>query len=260
MTYTRLVANGCSYMEVYTLGKGHTDLAQRLGIDKAESLALGGSANSRIIRTTLKDSYTATEPTLYVLGMTFVARNEIPILKVDLTKPGASDDYLRDLSLEGRWTNPQSQMFKKYWEHHWTQQDTDRYVELMRKAEAYSSLDRTEDLMYRFLSMISDLQSRGHDAVIYNQADITFTDPLQKGQILSDAPKLKLFKSSKNFVHGLVWTAIQWQHSQGVASTTPNNLINRNNETPEEMKHRKPGEHQKLNEYLTAYIKDNKII
>ncbi len=58
-------------MHSYALGNGHQDLAQRLGIAQAASIAVSGSANSRILRTTLKHSYTA-PPTLYVLGMTFL--------------------------------------------------------------------------------------------------------------------------------------------------------------------------------------------
>ena len=74
----QLIVNGCSYTHSYALGQGHRDFAHRLGIDKAKSIAVSGSANSRILRTTLKHSYTA-PPTLYVLGMTFLSRLEIPI-------------------------------------------------------------------------------------------------------------------------------------------------------------------------------------
>ena len=74
----QLVVNGCSYTHTYASGNGHEDLAQRLGMANAHSIAVSGSANSRILRTTLKHSYTA-PPTLYVLGMTFLSRLEIPI-------------------------------------------------------------------------------------------------------------------------------------------------------------------------------------
>ena len=87
-------------MEVYSAGRGYKDLAERLGMSSSESLAIGGSANTRIIRTTLKHSYQALQPTLYVLGMTFLSRLEIPILENQST-------------FEGRWTNPQNQQFAK---------------------------------------------------------------------------------------------------------------------------------------------------
>ncbi len=59
-----LVVNGCSYMEAYADGLGPLDLANRLGIPTADTLALGGSANTRIIRTTLKHSYQTDRPTI----------------------------------------------------------------------------------------------------------------------------------------------------------------------------------------------------
>jgi len=65
MKYQQLVVNGCSYMESYASGFGHQELAERLSIPQAISLAIGGSANSRIIRTTLKHSYITLQPTLF---------------------------------------------------------------------------------------------------------------------------------------------------------------------------------------------------
>ena len=79
MKYSQLVVNGCSYMELYANGGGHRDLAKSLGIEEYSSLAINGSANSRILRTTLKHSYLTNKQTFYVLGMTFISRAEIPI-------------------------------------------------------------------------------------------------------------------------------------------------------------------------------------
>ena len=53
----RLVVNGCSYMKMYGIGGGHTDLAARLQIPNNSCIAIPGSANSKIIRTTLRDMY-----------------------------------------------------------------------------------------------------------------------------------------------------------------------------------------------------------
>lgn len=253
MKYTRLVVNGCSYMEVYANGSGHVDLGARLGIGNCTSLAVGGSANSRIIRTTIKDSYTANEPTLYILGMTFVSRGEIPILQATET------DELKDQSFEGRWTNPQNQLCIDRWEHFWTAKDTDAYVDMMHKVECYSILDRIEDLMYRYMSLINDLNSRGHQVLIYNQADDNITSP-RGTKILADAVKLQLLRTVKNFVHGLTWESIRWQHAQGVKAISPSNVISKYGETPEDMKHRMPGDHAQLNGYLVNYLIDNELI
>ena len=111
-----LVVNGCSYMEAYAQGHGQVDLAERLGIATSESLAIGGSANTRIIRTTLKHSYQTTQPTFYVVGMTFLSRLEIPILE-------------NQTEFEGRWTNPQNQQCAKDWQYGWGQTDTEQDVE-----------------------------------------------------------------------------------------------------------------------------------
>ena len=61
---TDLVTNGCSYMATYTEGHGHHDLAKRLGLSPGD-IGITGSANSRIIRTTLKHSYETTKKTLF---------------------------------------------------------------------------------------------------------------------------------------------------------------------------------------------------
>ena len=79
MTPARLVVNGCSYMKMFSEG-GIKDLSQRLEINFTKSLALSGSCNSRIIRTTLKDSYQTSMPTLYVIGTTYLSRHELPLL------------------------------------------------------------------------------------------------------------------------------------------------------------------------------------
>ncbi len=233
----QLVANGCSYMDSYVQGKGHNDLAQRLGIQKSTSLAIGGSANTRIIRTTLKHSYITDQPTFYVLGMTFLSRLEIPILE-------GMDTF------EGRWTNPQNQQFQQYWQYGWHEVDTKQFVELKLKSEVYSILDRIEDLMYKLITMISDLHSRGHRVLVFQQADTLYQ------QHLSD-PRLSLFHSTPVFVHNYEWQAIQWQHEQGVLPTNypPGNAV-----PPPGMEHRKIGEHQVLNQFLQDYIVKNKIL
>ena len=241
----RLVVNGCSYMHVYALGNGHNDLADRLGITDAESIAQSGCNNSRILRTTVKDSYLTDVPTFYVLGMTFISRSEVPILKYE---PGES----AATSFEGRWTNPQNQLYASRWEDHWTNKDTDTFVDLKLKEELVSLLDRTEDLMYRMLTTISDLESRGHSVLLYQQADSDYFCELE-------APRLQLFKTKSNFVNNFKWSAIQWQHEQGVP-INEGAYTNRYGDAPESIRHRRAGHHQILNEFLTNYIVEHKIL
>ena len=233
-----LVVNGCSYMETYASGGGHRDLAQQLNIPHCSSLAIGGSANSRIIRTTLKHSYQATEPTFYLLGMTFLSRLELPILNQDPTQ-----------EFEGTWTNPQNQQFRNRWMSQWSDQDTEQWVELKLKSEVCSILDRTEDLMYRMLSLQESLQSRGHRVLMFQQADNLYQEHLSN-------PRLKLFQRPE-IIEGFAWRAIAWQHAQGVAPT----IYSAGSQyVPPDVTHPEPGHHQQVNEYLTNYIQEHKIL
>lgn len=225
-------------MEAYATGNGHTALAQQLGIARATSLAIGGSANTRIIRTTLKHSYQTEHPTLYILGMTFLSRLEIPILE-------------NQGEFEGRWTNPQNQQFIKDWQHNWMQKDTDQFVDIKLKSEVYSILDRTEDLMYKIVSMISNLESRGHGVVVYQQADDVYN-------LFINDSRLDLFRKTKNIIGGYAWKAIEWQHNQGVpAMNYGSNLLH---QVPEQMKHRDPAHYQVLNNFLVDYINSNQLL
>lgn len=233
----RLVVNGCSYMDAYCQGLGHVDLAHKLGINWAYKLAVSGCANSRIIRSTLKHSYSVADaPTLYILGMTFMSRWELPINHIDDKR-------------EGRWVNPQAKDPENQWAGFWTPADTDTFKELQFKAAAESQSDQLEDLMYRLLSMLHDLRSRGHNAVIYNQADSFIPE-------ISKDPKFQLLHSDPSFVHGLEWLAIPWQQAQGAPVMT----YPPDREPPMKFRHIAPGKHQYLNTYLTNYIEEHKIL
>ncbi len=232
----QLVVNGCSYMDAYCQGLGHLNLAHKLKIPKAHKLAVSGCANSRIIRSTLKHSYIANVPTLYVIGLTFMSRWELPILH----KPH---------DVEGRWLNPQAQSPDDEVLFNWSTKDTETFKNLQFKATTLAHEDQLEDLMYRLLSMLYNLRSRGHDAVIYNQADNFIPD-------LVNNPKFQLLRSDPRFVHALTWLAIPWQQQQGakVMKYEPDR------EPPMQFRHIAPGNHRYLNDYLTNYIQEHKIL
>jgi hypothetical protein len=221
-------------MEAYAQGQGHVDLANQLGIPEYESLAIGGSANSRILRTTLKHSYQQEQPTFYVLGMTFLSRLEIPILE-------NQNDF------EGRWTNPQNQQFKSHWQHGWSDSETSQFVDIKLKTEIYSILDRIEDLMYRIVSTIHDLKNRGHGILIYQQADNLYQNYLPNS-------RLKLFNEFLEIIDGFQWRAVPWQLHQGVP---PMYHSSGAHDVPKDIRHPKSGHHQILNEFITNYIKLN---
>lgn len=233
----QLVVNGCSYMDAYCRGLGHVDLAHRLGIPVAHKLALSGCANSRIIRSTLKHSYAAEISTLYVLGITFMSRWELPILHVPQ-------------EFEGRWLNPQAQGISTDSLFKWTPEDTEVFKNLQFKAVTIAEEDQLEDLMYRLLSMLHDLRSRGHQAIMYNQADRSVS------KVVKDL-KFQQIHSEPSFVDSLEWIAIPWQQKQGapVMEYSPGIDI-----PPMEFRHIAPGKHQFLNAYLTNYIQEHKIL
>jgi hypothetical protein len=239
MKYQQLVVNGCSYVEAYASGGGHVHLAELLAIPHAQSLGLGGSTNSRIIRTTLKHSYQQAEPTLYVVGMTFLSRMELPILD-------QADSF------EGRWTNPQNQEFSARWHPHWTAADTDAFYELKLKSEVYSTFDRLDDLQYRILSMISNLQTRGHGVVVYQQADDLHLPYI-------DDANFDLLRQTPAVVGGYKWRAVPWQHELDVPAmyTVPTN--NRYGEPDAAIRHRLPGAHHLLNKFLFDHIGQHQL-
>ena len=235
----QLVVNGCSYMEVYANGGGHVDLAQQLGITNCFSLAIGGSANSRIIRSTLKHSYQTTVPTFYLLGMTFLSRLEWPILYQDTTR-----------EFEGVWTNPQNQQFRNQWMSDWTDQDTKKWIDLKLKSELYSIADRLEDLMYRMLSLQASLTARGHCVLMYQQADDIYQEFLED-------TRFELFKNNLGIKDGFAWRSIAWQHMHKVQATV---YPAGNQYVPPDMAHPEPGHHLMINTHLTQYIKDSKLL
>jgi hypothetical protein len=232
----RLVVNGCSYAEWYARGNGHVDLANQLGIDTAKSLALPSSCNTRILRTSLKDSYATAIPTLYVIGLTFLGRSELPI------RP-PTDDF------EGRWlsiTNypaPTAQ-----YDLGWNSELVEKFIDLRLKYQLYSILDRLEDLMYLISSTINDLKSRGHQVLIFKQADDVYESML-------DDPRVDLLKKSINIVDGLRWCANEWQYDRGVEWNPIDSKISLRN-------HRHPvaGQYQILNKFLIDYISTNQLI
>lgn len=236
MMIEKLIVNGCSYVDAYTQGCGQLDLAKKLNIKQVDSIACSGCNNSRIIRSTLKHSYINHVPTLYVVGMTFFSRWELPV------KREASE-------LDGHWINPQACSPGLEYLGPWNKKKTELFKTLMFDAYACAFEDSLEDLMYRIVSMVSSLKERGHRALIYNQVESEVKN-------FVDDPRFKLLKS-QYFVDQFAWPAIIWQHENQVPaqSYAPNTQI-----PPPHLSHRRPGEHDLINQYLTDYIVENKIL
>lgn len=241
--FKHLVLNGCSYAEMYSAGSGHKDLATRLGMESAQSLALGGSANSRILRTTAKHAHHNTVPTFYLLGLTFLARWELPIA-----------ENRRSKDFEGRWINPQAQYGEeRQW--NWTDEDTAKYTEINFKSVVLAHDDMFEDLIYRCLGLRDFLWSRGHKVLFFNYCD-------KEAAQSAVQPRFEWFKNHVEFVEQYTWQATPWQHANGVEPT--DYFLNKNVDVtklpPPELAHRASGKHNLINEFLTNYIQQHRIL
>jgi len=170
-------------------------LAQSLQMLNMHSLVVTGSCNSRIIRTTIKDSYQTTQPTLYIIGLSFLGRTEIPVnAEVD--------------QFEGSWMSIQNQPPPNVnYCVSWHNSDSDTFIRLKLKSEVFSVADRLEDLMFRLLAMINDLKSRGHQVCIFRQADDVYHNLLNDSKFaLLNQPEI---------VQGLKWGALEYQYKNG---------------------------------------------
>lgn len=230
----RLVINGCSYMNYYHSGGGTHDLANRLGIANSKSLSKNSSCNGRILRTTLRDMYSTVSPTLYVLGISFINRYELTLLaepEDDATWVSANGLQLNDLP-------------KKY-KPEATKLDINNY------AKSYVALtnasDVLEDLMYRLLCLIDSAHQNSHRVLIFNTAE-------HGVDYYIDHPRFDLFRQRKEIIGGFAWKSIPWQFEQG-ASYPPEDEV-----YPVDCRHVSPGDHGWLNDFLTNYIQEHKIL
>jgi hypothetical protein len=84
---------------------------------------------------------------------------------------------------------------------------------------------------------------------MFQQADNLYQEHLSN-------PRLKLFQRPE-IIEGFAWRAIAWQHAQGVE---PKTYPPGTQHVPPDMTHPKIGQHQKINEYLTNYIQEHKLL
>ena len=107
--------------------------------------------------------------------------------------------------------------------------------------------------MFQTLAAIASLKSRGHAVLVYQQADDGYDCYL-------GSARLQHLDSCANIVDGMRWRAIQYQHELGVPAFTKTGNFIGPQTVPEHIKHRQPGEHNKLNEFLVKYINDHRIL
>jgi len=231
----RLAVNGCSYMNYYAQGQGHRDLADQLQIPQAHNLAKNSVCNQRIIRTTCQDMYAATVPTLYVVGITFLARFELPIYSVDQ-------------EVEGHWQSFNGTEI--------TFRSDDWYLEaqpdaLNRYTDLYTRLFNAkhfmDDLTYRLLTMIDTAHQRGHRMLIFNTAEHGLH------YWINDA-RFDILRTRPEIIQGLSWCSIPWQFEQGAIWPPEDEKF------PWDCRHVSPGQHAHLNGFLVQYIQQHGIL
>jgi hypothetical protein len=220
-------------MDYYAQGHGHTDLATQLNISTAYSLALPGSCNNRIVRTTLKDSYTTDQPTLYVIGLSFLSRSELTVGQ--------------DIEVEGRWVSFQNQInsnrIADFWSDEYSQQAINHHLTI----ENYSVKDRLEDLMFKILAMTSDLISRNHQIIIFRQPGEPYVYYLNE-------KRFEFLKKCVNIIDGLEWGSLEFQAKKNIKYKSEDQHL------PKFVRHPAPGEHNHLNKFLIEYIATHKLL
>lgn len=230
----RLCINGCSYMNYYHQGGGTSDLAARLQMTNHLSLSKNSVCNNRILRTTLRDIYSTNVPTFYVLGMTFTNRYELTLLE----QP--SDDGCW-VSCNGHILTGVSKEYKAEATVSNINNFAKSYVSLM------NGKDLLEDLMYRLMCLIDAAQNKSHKILIFNTAEHSVDYYINE-------TKFDLFRQRKEIINGFNWRSIPWQFEQGASYPIEDEQY------PADCRHVTPGEHHWLNEFLTNYISEYKIL
>jgi hypothetical protein len=236
----RLLVNGCSYMQNYVFGNGHRDLATLLEINPENALSncMSGGCNTRIIRTTLDDCYSTDKKTLYVIGLSFVHRFELPMLH---KRTEADEKFLSFSSCTFK------QPGNKPIDGHINEKDVTSYINLKSKFDFASEEDRLIEQVYSITAMIDSVLKHGHSVVLFNTADTLF-------HVYRNHKKLQYLKKYKQVVDSLVWRSNGWQFEQGAKSSPSDYNI------PVGSRHVDIGEHKYLNNFLVNYIRDNALI
>jgi hypothetical protein len=230
----RLVVSGCSYMEHYTDGNGHTELAKILNIPTAINLAKSGACNDRIIRSISRDSLLTRAPTLYLVGLTFLHRYELPICAE------RSDDGLWE-SCTGNMLSRRSSS----WRTDIALNEYNSYAAL--RTHMFYLNESLEKTMYQVLTLINSVKQLGHRIVIFNTAESGADQFL-------DELRFQLLKTTPEIVGSYKWQSIRYQIDCGAKWSVHDSKLEKY------VRHVAPGEHRWLNEFLTNYIHEYKIL
>ena len=128
-----------------------------------------------------------------------------------------------------------------------SKKDLESYRDTWLRINLASVDELAEDLQYQLLSMCDSIKRHGHCCIVFNTAEAVLDYVL-------DQPKFLPLRSQHLIVDGLSWHSIPWQFDQGAVWSLADNDLDRN------CRHVAPGQHQWLNQYLTNYIQEHKIL
>lgn len=231
MNFSTLAVAGCGYMVGYAHGDGHRNLAQSLGIFNVDNITKSNSSNTEIIQAVYQHSLQTQLPVIYVVGMTFLGRWTLPLLKQGKSK----------------WVSFQNSsniVHNEDWAI--SLEEFETLLEIKLKTEQYSIKDRLEHLIMQLRMLIDSLRARQHQIVIFNTADDLVVPYLTEFESLTNIPQ---------FVHNLAWLSVPWQFAQGVAPS----VYDQQPGIPPGQRHPNPGEHEILNKFLLNYINTHLI-
>lgn len=233
----RLVVNGCSYMRNYTRGDGHAELAKLLGIDNYACLSQDGSGNDRIFRSTLRDSYTDI-PTLYLIGVTFAHRLELPIGRHATRWVSISGSIMGSGAI---YEKASKELLTKL-DPEISFNDIKKFFELREKLYFSASVAVLDDLKYRIFMLIDSIKSRGHSVVIFNTAEEQIVGMFRPNDL-----------KYSEIVDDFKWFSNLWQFEQGEPWDPTDESLG----LPIMYRHVKSGNHIKFNDYIVDYINKN---
>ena len=247
MKIKRLVANGCSFINHYTQGHGHHDLANSLNIPECFDLSVAGSSNQRIIRTTLQDCYQTKTPTLYIIGITFLYRFELPVLVKEEEEEEKED--IIDNSKYQSFNFTHDCNYYNNLDAGITINDINTFKKLLFKFISFAEEEQVIALYNSIVATIDSIIANGHTAVVFNTGELIF-------KRYANHTKLKHIKKYKQIIESFNWLSNRYQFDNGAKCDTNDENLN----IHQECKHVASGQNKHLNKYLINYINTNNII
>jgi hypothetical protein len=102
--------------------------------------------------------------------------------------------------------------------------------------------------MYQMLSLIDSLTHRGHNCVIFQQADQWW-----EGMLPEENKRVQLLLEHPNIIGDFKWCAVREQHRAGVPYVPDEEHVE------PEVRHRLTGAHEWLNNYLESHIRKHEL-